>query len=117
MSRSPLLSPYIISQKIMQPSTIAGAETSSPDNKPICPDLVILWNREINTCAPGKHPAFSDYGTNGPRWAGQANILTMDLWFSLPHVHGMCICTHTFMHTVYMYMHIQSSFLWVLGYS
>lgn len=74
---------------------IPRAETSSPDNKPICPGLVILWNRKINTFTTGKHQAFCDYGTNGPRWEGQANIPTTYLWVSLPCTHGMCICTHT----------------------
>lgn len=79
------------------------AETSSPDNKPMCPDLVIVWNGEADTPTPGKHPAFCDCGTNGPRWAGKPTSSQCALcpWH---------VCMQAHMH-VHMYTHIRSSFL------
>lgn len=100
------------------PRVHAGSRNQLSRQQTPMPWSVILWNGgERNTSTSGKHPAFCDCGTNGPRWAGQANSLSVCLWISFPYTRGMCICMHTFMHTVYMYMHIHSSFLWLAGYS
>lgn len=99
-ARAPLLLPGIIPQEMMPPLPSASlycrhstqgamlrAETSSPDNKPTCPDLVILWNGEADT----QHSVtVAQMGLDGQASQHPHNV---------PCAHGMCVCRHTCTYT------------------